>query len=173
MWTIHGAAVPEEVCERARRRLGLEIRRCGLSVQDIQEWSHGTWWPSLREDPAFEDVRWFVEGLANTRGTVCWAETQILVRLPDEDDTERGPGHLDELPPWADGWRYRAIFGVELTQGHIRGGGTVLLPENGPVLPILNPGDVLEMEPDLLHSGSPNLTGDIRMALFFRLLERV
>lgn len=33
-------------------------------------------------------------------------------------------------------------------------------------------GDVLEMEPSLLHSGSPNYGGDIRIALIYRLLER-
>lgn len=173
LWCVHREVVPPEVCSAARRRLGLELRRCGLSVSDIADWSSGSWWPSLRGEQVFEDVRWFVDGIADLRGETMWAETQILVRLPDEDDTPLGGVHTDTLPPWADGWRYRAIYGVELTCTPENGGGTVLRPDNDVVIPaVLDVGDVLQMHPNLPHSGSPNLSGDIRIALFYRLLER-
>lgn len=106
---------------------------------------------------------------------LAWAEPQILIRLPDEDDVTLGPPHTDTLKnsPWVGEWRYRRIYGVECTDAQPSGGSTVLYPsEDAGITPLLQTGDVLEMSPDLLHSGSPNHSADIRIALFFRLLER-
>lgn len=179
-YAVHRGAVPVRTCEAARRRLLLELRRCGLSTDDLAEWGRGSWWPSLRQEPIFDSVRYGLEKtVGHLRGGV-WAETQILLRLPDEDGTPLGLPHVDDLPPWADGLRYRTIYGVELTNTPSGGGGTVLYPEQDPLVrrdgtvwPVLATGDALEMSPDLLHSGSPNRSADIRIALFFRLLERV
>lgn len=175
MYEVHRGLIPRDVCERAKRRLFLEIRRCGLSTDDMAEWSSTTWWPSLRNAPEIQYVQAWLEDLALLPDDPVWAEPQILIRLPDEDRTELGDPHLDELPPWADGLEYYSIYGVELTETPANGGGTVLYPdglEGLSVKPQLAIGDALRMEPDLLHSGSPNLSAEIRVALFFRLLER-
>lgn len=166
---VHRELVPQRVVEQARRRLLLELRRCGVTSSDIVEWSSSTWWPSLRAEPEFELVRSFVETRLPV-GPGRWAETQILIRLPDEDDVELGAPHLDVLPPWAGELRYTGIYSVELATSS--SGHTVVYPEPGMrVKPPLRAGDVLFMEPGELHSGSPNHGADIRMALIFRRLR--
>ena len=173
-WKIHHGAVPAGLCEDARRRLWLEVRRCGLAVADMRTWARTTWWPSLRDEPVLDDVRSHVEALADTSGSWTWAETQILVRLPDEAHTTAGGPHVDELPPWAPtGARYRAIYGVELTDSPgVHGGGTHLELNGRCVFrPRLFTGDVLQMDADLPHSGSPNRSADVRMALFYRQID--
>lgn len=174
MYEIYRGAVPEDICLAARRRLLLELRRCGVSTEDMADWAGNTWWPSLRKEPEFDEIRDYLERRIFFKEGFEWADTQILVRLPDEDDTPLGGPHLDDLPPWADGLKYRGIYGVELTNTPENGGGTVLYPhgeDSVPVKPVLRMGDALKMNPDLLHSGSPNLSASIRMVLFFRLLE--
>jgi len=178
-YAVHRDAVPVALCTAARRRLLLELRRSGLNTADLAVWSYGTWWPDLRGEPEFDAVRDALEKIVDRSGTTRWCETQLLLRLPDEDGTPLGGPHTDTLPPWADGWRYRRIYGVELTDTAGDGGGTVLYPSGDPlarpdgsVRPVQCAGDALEMSPDLPHSGSPNMSADIRMALFFRLLDR-
>lgn len=159
--------------EAARRRLLLELRRGGITPEQVNEWTSSTWWPLLRFEPEILAIR---KSLAwQARGTDLWAWPQILVRLPDEDDTPLGPPHLDTLPEWADPaeLRYRAIYGVELTDTPLNGGHTIVYPWTEPVVVRQAAGEVLKMSPHLLHSGSPNLSSDIRIALFFRLLEKV
>lgn len=135
------------------------------------DWSRSGWWPSIRDEPAFEAVREHLELFA-APGDV-WAETQILICLPDEDDTELGPPHVDVLPPLAPerSLGYKRILSVELTDTPEHGGGTVIHGPKGLVPVRQRQGDVLSLRPDVLHSGSPNFSGDVRMALFFRLLE--
>lgn len=170
---VHRAVVPAEVTRAARRRLLLELRRCGVSATDVAEWSHTGWWPSLRHEPEILAVR---EPLRRfERSGDVWGEPQILIRLPDEDDTLLGPPHVDTLPPWAEaeGLRYKRILSVELTNTAPDGGGTMIhAPQD--LIPVRQrEGDVLSLHPDVPHSGSPNFSGDARMALFFRLMEPV
>lgn len=177
-YQIHRGLVPAELCLAVRRRLLLELRRCGVKPDEILEWASGSWWPSLRFEPEILDVCGEVErllGRTDLPYDLAWAEPQILIRLPDEDDVALGPPHTDTLDgsPWLGEWRYRRIFGVECTDTPALGGSTVLYPVGAHALPArLRTGDVLEMHPELLHSGSPNHSADIRIALFFRLLER-
>lgn len=173
-YLVHHRLVPRAATSALRRRLLLEIRRCGLDTADMAEWSSSTWWPSLRDMPEVLAVVAYVRGMFP--GCLL-AEPQILVRLPDEDDTVLGPPHLDDLPPWAleTGARYLAIVGVELTDTPRNGGGTVVYPHgaDGPAHSVFQfEGDALQMGPDLLHSGSPNHSADIRMSVFFRFLTR-
>lgn len=169
MYKVHREIVPHRIAERARRRLLLELRRCGVTSSDIAEWSRSTWWPSLRDEPELQLVRSYLDIYLRLCPAGRWADTQILVRLPDEDDVELGPPHLDELPPWAGELRYTGIYSAELSDASQ--GGIVVYPDGKrPVRVPLRAGDVLEMSPELLHSGSPNYGGDIRMALIFRRL---
>lgn len=163
--------VPKNATTAARRRLLLELRRCGVTADDVAQWSRTGWWPSLRDEPEVLAVRKHLEPF--TAPGDVWTEAQILIRLPDEDDTVLGPPHVDEQPPWAEehGLRYKRILSIELTDTAQDGGGTVI---HGPdrLEPVhQNEGDVLSLRPDVPHSGSPNRSGDARMALFFRLLE--
>lgn len=174
-WMVHRAAVPPLLCGEVRQLLWLEVRRAGLSVPVMGEWSTGTWWPHLRDHPLLHEVSEYVELLADTSGDWRWCETQIQLRLPDAFSTQIGGPHLDEVPPWADpDQHYRAVFGVELSPMQMAGGSTVLHLPGGERRPIpLGVGDVLAMGPALPHSGSPNHAHDPRMALFYRQLERV
>lgn len=175
-YRIHRDLIPHYVVTVARRRLLLELRRCGVTPAEIREWSQHGWWPSIRNEPEFLTIRSYVETkLVSARaGRYQWADTQILIRLPDEDDVEMGTPHIDEIPHWAvdPAMRYRTIFSVELSDVGSHGGGTVLYPQGDVgICPPMRQGDILEMGPQLLHSGSPNHRGEIRMALFFRVLE--
>lgn len=169
------ATVPRSVAFEARRRLLLEIRRVGLAKSDIDEWSTGCWWPSIRTDPAIERVKYY---LKQTFGLMqaAFADTQILLRFPDEDDEVLGQPHQDVEPQWVTdlGMRFSAVYGVELNDSN--SGVTVVYP-NGPdghQQPVfLQAGDCLAFHPKTYHSGSPNLGHDIRMALFFRTLEPI
>lgn len=162
--------VPRHLVDAVRRRLFLELRRCGVTAEDVAEWSRGSWWPSLRSDPTILAVQDDLSRRHVGEGDV-WAEPQILIRLPDEDGTALGGSHVDTLPPWADELRYKWIFGVECTDTPRRGGQTLVYPDAGPPAYVtLRAGDALRMDPTLQHSGSPNLSPDPRIALFFRLL---
>lgn len=170
---VHRRAVAPAVTAAARRRLLLELRRCGASAEDVAEWSRTGWWPSLREAPEILAVR--DQLLPFKRPEDVWAETQILIRLPDEEDTVLGAPHVDTPPPWAEehGLRYKRILSVELTDTPDDGGGTVIHEPDRLVPVRQREGDVLSLRPDVPHSGSPNFSGDMRMALFFRLLEPI
>lgn len=173
-WTVHYAQISPHMTGAVRRRLLLELRRCGVSAEDIAVFSSSTWWPTLRQEPEILVIQDMLDRrFCGALEEYIWAEPQILIRLPDEDGTEMGEPHTDELPPWIDpseGWVYRSIFGVELTDS--RSGCTVIHTETEKVTVYLNAGDVLEFSGDQLHSGSPNLGSSMRMALFFRLLTR-
>lgn len=179
-WTHHHGVIPQEYVIAARRRLLLELRRVGVTAEDVAEWSVSGWWPSLRDEPVFGSVRDALWWACRPRG-FTWAETQILIRLPDEEAVVGagwGEPHVDTLPPWATSGvnyghplKYGRIYGVELTDTPPHGGGTVLHePGEEPRYVRCLAGDVLSMAPDLPHSGSANGSGDVRMALFYRSL---
>lgn len=177
-WKVHPHVILNRHTFDARRRLLLELRRMGVTTEQITEFSGGGgWWPSMRNEPVFERIKLQVEfQLVPHHTDAMWADTQILIRLPDEVDVPLGPGHTDILPSWAspDQWRYRSIFIVELAdQAGKGGGGTVVFDRDQVVEPVLLAGDVLELSPDQEHGGSPNMRDRVRMALGFRLLERV
>lgn len=167
--------LPRYLATDARRRLLLEIRRVGVSAEDIAHWSMVGWWPTLRDEVCFLRMRRTLEaklGLPDPQ----WAETQIVVRLPDEDEVAMGPPHVDTLPGWAvrKNLGYDRIYSVELTDTSPRGGSIVLHPPHVEPFEVrLRAGEVLSMPPDMPHSGSPNLSADIRMAAIFRLLKRL
>lgn len=167
LYGVHKRMVPDFVCSMALRRILLEVRRRGVSAEQIQEWASNSWFPHLRWEMEFEYVKTFLPKSEK------WADTQILVRLPDEEDTPLGSPHIDTLPPWAEGYKYRRIYGVELTNSP--SGNTIVYPlisHFGGIRMTLERGDVLDMDPRLKHSGSPNISDSIRVALFYRALER-
>lgn len=167
-YEVYRGYVPRVVCKTAARRLWLELRRHGVSAEQVAEWSASTWWPHLRWEPEVLALQGFLDGWR--QWTDEWADPQILVRLPDEDSEAEAvyTSHVDTLPDWAveKGLKYAGIFGVELTSSAPRGGGIVV---DG-MRQQLRAGDVLRMNPDVPHSGSPNLSGNVRMAVYFRLL---
>lgn len=170
---VHTGLIPDTVIEEALRRVWLELRLRGATAEQIAEWASNSWFPHLRGEPEFNDVRWHLRVFMEPGDQ--WAETQILVRLPDVEGTPLGEPHIDTLPPWADGQEYRAIYGVELSHTEPHGGHTILYPSpHSHGLHVRqNQGDVLEMTPGMLHSGSPNAGAEPRVALFFRLLKKV
>jgi hypothetical protein len=171
---VHRQHVPYHLIHDVRKRLLLEIRRVGLAAHDIAQWSSSTWFPTLRDEPCVRRIQTEVGHLARTLSGDVWAEPQIVVRLPDEPDTPQGEPHVDTEPPWATSLRYYRIFGVELTNGERNGGNLVVYPEGGiDQEVVMGSGDVVQMTPDVLHAGSPNHSASIRMALYFRLMEKI
>jgi hypothetical protein len=163
--------------EHALRRLNLEIMRCGLSAEQIQEWKNATFWPSLRHEPEIEALLApLAEVLAPQPGEE-WGEPQILLRFPDEASEWPLTPHVDSLPEWAGGRAYRAIVGVALSRSHAIDGcltvwpGSHREPVDEPEIVEMDPGDAVVMHPLLGHSSMLNRGGHIRYVIYYRLLS--
>jgi hypothetical protein len=170
-------AIDDDLIEAALRRLNLEILRCGITAQEIDEWKYATFWPSIRWDPAFLALLEPLAGVAEPRPDEMWGDAQLLLRFPDEADDWPLTPHVDDLPEWADGRRYEAIFGISLSRAAAVDGCLAVWPgshrgEDGePRLVELDRGDVVVMHPQLAHSSTLNRGGTIRYAVYFRLLS--
>ena len=170
-------AVPPAAVSTALRRLHLAIRREGLTPEQVEQWQYGTFFPHLRWEPeiwgALPEVA--AELLGWQQGD-DWAEPQIVLRFPDEEQAWLVAPHVDELPAWAVGRRYRGIAGVALTDVGPQDGPVCVWPGSQigratqPVPVLLAAGDVLLMHPRLGHSGTLNCGGRVRIAVYFRLL---
>lgn len=176
---LHQAVEPAAV-DAALRMLHLAIRRWGLTAEQVAQWQPATFFPHLRWEPevwgvlppAAAEVLGWEEGDE-------WAEPQLLMRLPDEDDGSPLTPHVDHEPPWADGRHYKGIVGVALTKAGPRDGTPYVWPgshrgeRRGEPVPVpLAAGDAIVMHPALQHSGSLNLGPTIRSAIYFRLLSK-
>jgi hypothetical protein len=171
-------AVDAAAVEAALRLLHLAIRRHGLTVEEIATCQESTFFPHLRWEPEVWGVLppSAAEALGWTEGDE-WAEPQLLMRFPDEDQPWPLMPHVDQTPPWAGGRTYRGIVGVALTRAGERDGTPHVWPgshrggRTGDPVPVpLEAGDALIMHPALEHSGSLNLGPTIRCAVYFRLL---
>lgn len=171
-------AVAPSAVESALRRLNREIRRAGLSAEEIAQCQLGTFFPHLRWEPEIWGALppQAAELLGWEEGD-DWAEPQLLLKFPDDEQPWPLEPHVDELPPWAEQARvYRGIVGVALTAAQAKDGAPVVWPgshrgaEGGRTPVELAPGDALVMHPLLGHSGSLNLGATIRSAIYFRLL---
>lgn len=170
-------AVPAPAVAAALRLLNLTIRREGLSAQQIAEWQHGTFFPHLRWEPEVWGVLPSVAAeLMGWQEQDDWAEPQILLRFPDEAQPWPPQPHVDSVPPWSQGRRYRGIVGVALTSGGTDDGVPYVWPcshrgdDASPAPVPLAAGDALFMHPRLGHSGTLNLGPTVRAAVYFRLL---
>jgi hypothetical protein len=170
-------AVPPGAVAAALRLLGLAIRREGLTAEQIAAWQQATFFPHLRWEPALWEV------LPDTAAELLgwqqgddWAEPQILLRFPDEEQPWPLEPHVDTVPPWARGQRYRGIVGVALTDAGPQDGVACVWPgshlgQQRPVTPVpLRAGDALVMHPLLGHCGTLNLGSTTRTAVYFRLI---
>jgi hypothetical protein len=165
--------IPSDMREKALRRLNLEIMRVGITPYQIQEWHRTTAFPTLRWESEFMDIRNHIESYVFKREDEMWAETQIIMRFPDEEGVEGwSEFHVDEPPPWARGRQYRTIVGVPLSRCHDIDGAPATRSGDGKTLRIMHmdAGDLLIMEPDTLHASGLNVGGQIRYMLYFRLL---
>jgi ectoine hydroxylase-related dioxygenase (phytanoyl-CoA dioxygenase family) len=173
-------AVSSDRIEAAIRRLNMAIRWEGLSADQVAEWSAGTFFPHLRWEPeVWAVLPIFAAEVFDQRDGDSWADPQLLMRFPDEDQPWPLEPHVDRVPEWADGRTYRGIVGVALTAAEPRDGAPYIWPashrgiSSEPVGLTLAPGDALFMHPQLGHSGGLNLGATIRTAIYFRLLTDV
>ena len=171
-------AVDATAVQAALRMLHLAIRRHGLTTDEIATCQESTFFPHLRWEPEVWGVLppTAAEVLSWTEGDE-WAEPQLLMRFPDEDQPWPLKPHVDQTPPWAGQRSYRGIVGVALTPAGERDGTPHVWPgshrgsRTGDPVPVaLKAGDALIMHPELEHSGSLNLGPTIRCAIYFRLL---
>jgi ectoine hydroxylase-related dioxygenase (phytanoyl-CoA dioxygenase family) len=170
-------AVDTDAVAGALRRLNLAIRQHGLTREQITEWSAGTFFPQLRWEPeVWAALPEFAAELLGWQDGDGWADPQLLLRFPDEEQPWSVEPHVDTLPNWAGERVYRGIVGVALTPSTQRDGapcvwaGSHRGKAGHPVALTLEPGDALFMHPQLGHSGGLNLGASIRAAIYFRLL---
>lgn len=168
--------VDPALVESALRRLNLEILRCGLSAEQIEQWKYATFWPSVRWDDEIVALRGPMEQVIPARPDELWGDAQLLLRFPDETSDWPLRAHTDSLPEWAGTRSYEMIFGVALSRAHAVDGcltvwcGSHRGEEGERVLVELEPGDVVILHPQVGHSSTLNSGGSIRYAVYFRLL---
>lgn len=168
--------IPPAAIERSLRVLNLEIVRRGLTPEEIVRCGGSTFFPHLRWEPDILALRAPIEARLPPDPDEEWADAQLLLRFPDEAEDWPLAPHVDDLPPWAGGRSYRAIFGVPLSPSAAANGCLVVWPgshlgQGAPPLHVeLDPGDVVVMHPELQHSGTLNSGGTVRYAVYFRLL---
>ena len=172
-YEILRGAVSREAVDAALRHIHLDIVKRGIPAETLGQWLWSAHWvPHLKWD---EPIVALLEELpAELRdGELC--DPQILLHPPDDcDDVEPVP-HVDEEPEWANGRRYTRLIGVALTTGRREHGGLLVWPlDGGAPEPVeVDPGDAVVMDPALPHTSGLNRTGNIRYAIYFRLLPRV
>jgi hypothetical protein len=178
-WTVIPQAASVQAVTAALRLLTLAIRRHGLTAEEIVTCQATTFFPQLRWEPPVWDV--LPATAAELLGWVPgddWAEPQLLIRFPDEDEPSAPVPHVDALPDWAPGGAYRGIVGVALTTAGERDGAPMVWPgshrggaSSTPVPVCLEAGDALVMHPGLRHCGALNLGAQLRAAVYFRLVR--
>lgn len=176
-YTVLRSAVGPEAVATALRRLNLAIRHHGLTAEEIRTCQLATFFPHLRWEPElWEALPPRAAELLGWQQGDDWADPQILLRFPDEDQPWELEPHVDALPPGQEHRSYRGIVGVSLTDAGPRDGVAAVWPgshrgEPGERTPVpLEAGDALVMHPQLGHTGTLNLGPTIRTAVYFRLL---
>lgn len=170
-------AVDAPAAKAALRLLTLSIRRHGLTAEQVASWQGDTFFPHLRWEPQiWATLPPSAAELLGWQEGDEWAEPQLLLRLPDEDEPWPVQPHVDDPPSWATPQGYRGIVGVALTTAGPEDGTICVWPGSHagrveePVLVPLKAGDALLMHPRLGHAGTLNLGAGIRAAIYFRLL---
>lgn len=169
-------AVNPAAIELAKRLLNLEIVNWGLTKEQFDEWHQNkTWFPTLREHDVIKRLARFIPKELYGDAELC--EPQILCHYPDEAVDWPVEYHLDQEPEWADGRTYVLIAGVALTDNTEQNGGLRVLPPfaspdhfGDPVE--LKAGDIVVFQPTLWHRSSLNRSGNVRMMVYFRWLEK-
>lgn len=176
---IWRSVIPPHLVQGALRVLNLEIARSGLSADEIARCARSTFFPHLRWEPDILSLRDPIDRLLGRRADEEWADSQLLLRFPDEAEDWPLTPHVDEPPPWAGGRPYRAVVGVTLSSSMITDGCLTVWPGShtgraGAPLPLeLEAGDAVVMHPQLQHSGTLNRGGNIRYVVYFRLLAGI
>lgn len=163
--------------DAALRVINLGFAQHGVTTQQIADWSTTTWFPHLRWEPALLSLQAILDERLPGRSGEQWADTQIVVRLPDQAQTWPLTPHVDGVPEWAVDRRYRFIAGVALTRWSEQHGSVAVWPgshrgeANAPLVLTLDPGDVVLLHHELQHSSTLNRSGAIRYAVYLRRLE--
>ena len=166
----------QSLIDRALRVLNLGIVRHGLTPDEILRCAQSTFFPHLRWEHDVLALRGPIDRLLLPRPDEEWADSQLLLRFPDEAQAWPLTPHVDDLPPWAGDRSYRAIVGIPLSSSTSTNGCLVVWPgshrreDRPPVAVELEPGDVVVMDPALRHTGTLNTGGSVRYAVYFRLL---
>lgn len=170
-------AVEPEAVRTALRRLNMAIRHHGLTAAEISACQSATFFPHLRWEPElWGALPPLAPDLLDWQQGDDWADPQILLRFPDEDQPWPYEPHVDALPPGQEHRSYKGVVGVALTSAGPQDGVACVWPgshrgEPGEMTPVpLEAGDALVMHPQLGHTGTLNLGPTIRTALYFRLM---
>lgn len=168
--------VGDELVEGALRRLNLEILRCGITRQQIDDWKYSTFWPTLRWEPEILALRSPIEDAVPSEPGEEWGDAQLLLRFPDEADDWPVTPHVDDPPDWSGQRAYEMIFGVALSRARDLDGCLTVWPgshrgeDRERELVELEAGDVVVLHPHVGHSSTLNRGGHIRYAVYFRLI---
>jgi Phytanoyl-CoA dioxygenase (PhyH) len=164
--------VPPSAVEESLRHIHLDLVRRGLDAETAGKWLWSAhWFPHLKWDPPIAGLVSFLPDELRD-GEQC--DPQILVQPPDDCEDMELTSHVDQIPDWAGGRRYKRIVGVALSPSHRSNGGLWVWPFDGtgPAPVELQPGDALVMHPELPHASGLNRQGAMRYAVYFRFLEQ-
>ncbi|MCW3040126.1 MAG: phytanoyl-CoA dioxygenase [Solirubrobacterales bacterium] len=167
-FAIARGAMPLARVDDALRLLHLDLLSRGADAQELGSWLWGAhWFPHLNEHAAITAL---ADALPEKWRTGTRCDPQILLQFPHTGPDPEITFHVDQEPDWAGDRRYLRIVGVPLSPWRVENGGLLVKP-GADVVPVeADPGDVVMMQPDLLHSGGVNRTGAVRYAVYFRFL---
>lgn len=165
---VFRGVLPLYLVDAVRRRLNADVLEHGLPADWLTAWlDEANHWPHLRDCPQIAALQAALPDWTYS-GDPC--EPQILASYPAAGAHEL-TFHVDDPPPWADGRRYSVIVGVPLTRHDEHRGTFAYLYDGSVQIPTLDPGDVFVFEPQVQHTGTPNRSADVRLAVYFRYLE--
>lgn len=159
-------AIPKPLTAAALAAVNVELYERGLTPEQAREWSEtACWFPHLCSPPhpALAALVPYLPWLAG--GAEVW--TQIVLQFPHPTDRvlPEFEWHRDEPP---EGREFRWIVGVPLTPSDAVHGG-VQFPGRPELR--LEPGDVVAFRGFEEHGSEPNVSGAVRYAVYFRLVD--
>lgn len=158
--------VPRRLVENALRAINMRVYEHGLTVEESHEWAQSScWFPDLcsPEHPTLTEL-WerAARALRPPEHEERW--TQIILQVPVLGTAEV-QFHRDDPPP--DGRQFTFACGATLTPASPWYGG-LQFPAHDPIF--MEPGDVIQFDPNELHTGGRNQSGALRYVVYFRTL---
>jgi hypothetical protein len=164
---VRRKAIPQEVVNSALRRIYFELIDHPPPTEELLKWRlEKRWFPWLEKCP---EIQCLVEFTNTGLSCASVSDTQIILHFPDRNTRQERP-HLDKAQP---GERLSKVVGIALTRSNRESGGLRIWEDIGlsterwePV--DLDSGDVVIMDGNTWHSGGPNLSGHVRVMVYFR-----
>jgi hypothetical protein len=159
--------VPESMRRDVLRLIGTDLRYRGLSARELDQWGQLTW-PHIEPLEQVQAIAHYLDGRFGQPGELSRPH-QLVWTLPQEAPEDYPLEPHTDVPPA--GREFALIVGVAFSQWTWENG-TLRVWERGldslPHTVLLDPGDVVVLDPTLPHSPGVNRSGEIRTGMYVR-----